>query len=79
MAPKDAVFSDIRPVSWPTLKSNLGALDTIAIAGAGSSATMYTGALRALQEGGLLEGENLKYCGNSSGAMIATLGAKKKS
>ncbi len=63
-----------RPESWGELVTDLNNIETISLAGAGVTGVLYTGALRALHEQGLLE--NVKtFAGTSSGAIVGAAAA----
>ncbi|MDG1285975.1 MAG: patatin-like phospholipase family protein [Rickettsiales bacterium] len=63
----------LRPDDWPVLTADLQNIEMVALEGAGVTGVVYTGALRALHEQGLL-GKVKRFSGTSSGSIVA-LGA----
>ncbi len=59
-----------RPKDWPNLTTNLDNIEMVALEGAGVTGVVYTGALRALHEQGLLDNVK-KFSGSSSGSIVA--------
>lgn len=60
-----------RPASYGNLKTDLNNLEVVSMEGAGVTGVLYTGALKALYEEGMLN-KVKKFAGTSSGSIVAT-------